>query len=392
VKIVDVSTHLVYAGMRNWVLVRLDTDEGLTGVGEATLEGKEATVAAAVGELARYLRGQDPRPVLHHREAMYQAFWKGGPVLQSALAGVEVALWDLKGRALGVPVYELLGGPVRERVRAYTHVRRPGALEEGGRVNMWWEEGTPEGSAALARELVGRGFTALKTGPFVEHGVRRDRSWLDRTVERAAAIRDAVGPGVDLMIDLHGRLEPAEAVRFAAAVEPLRLYFLEEPVRPESLDALARVARRTRVPLAVGERLYTKQDFWRLLQLGAVEFVQPDVCHAGGIAEVRAIAALAEACQVQVAPHNPLGPVATAAALHVAASIPNFALLEMKVDDVPWRNQLLTRPILPVDGYFALPSGPGLGIEVDWDCVRAHPYRAQDLPRSVHEDGSVAIW
>jgi galactonate dehydratase len=390
-KIVEVSTHLVYAGMRNWVLVRIDTDEGLTGVGEATLEGKEATVATAVGELARYLAGRDPRPVLHHWHAMYQAFWKGGPVLQSALAGVEIALWDLKGQALGVPVYELLGGPVRERVRAYTHVRRPGAVQ-GERVNMWWEEGTPEASAALARELVARGFTALKTGPFVEHGTRRDRAWLRRTVDRAAAIRQAVGPDVDLMIDLHGRLEPAAAVGFAEAVAGLDLLFLEEPVAPETLDALARVAQRTRVPLAVGERLYSKYDFWRLLQLGIVEFVQPDVCHVGGIGELRNVAAMAEACQVLVAPHNPLGPVATAAALQVAASIPNFALLETKVDDVPWRAELLTRPLAVVDGYFALPTGPGLGIAVNWECVRAHPYQAQDLPRATHEDGSVAIW
>jgi galactonate dehydratase len=392
VKITDVSTHLVYAGMRNWVLVRIDTDEGLTGVGEATLEGKEATIAAAVGELSRYLAGKDPRPVLHHWQALYQAFWKGGPVLQSALAGVEIALWDLKGKALGVPVYELLGGPVREKIRSYTHVRRPGKAEAGGRVNMWWEQGSGDASAALARELVERGYTALKTGPFVEHGTRRDRAWLDRTVERAFAIREAIGPGVDLMLDLHGRLEPSAAVRFAEAVEPVKLYFLEEPVPPESLEALARVSRRTRTPLAVGERLYSKHDFWRLLQLGAVEFIQPDVCHCGGIAELRSIAALAEACQVQVAPHNPLGPVATAANLHVAASIPNFALLEMKVDDVPWRNELLTRPILPVDGYFPLPTGPGLGIEVDWDVVRAHPYQAQDLPRALNEDGSVTIW
>jgi galactonate dehydratase len=390
-KITEVSTHLVYAGMRNWVLVRIDTEDGLHGVGEATLEGKEATMAAAVAELRRYLVGQDPRPVLHHWQALYQAFWKGGPVLQSALAGVEIALWDLKGKALGVPVHELLGGPVRERARAYTHVRRPGQAE-GGRVNMWWQEGSPEASAGLARDLVARGYTALKTGPFVEHGIRRDRAWLARTVDRAAAIREAVGPDVDLMVDLHGRLEPATAIRFAAAVEPLRLYFLEEPVGPESLDALARVARHARVPLAVGERLYTPHEFWTLLHRGVVEFVQPDVCHVGGITALRTIAAMAEVCQVLVAPHNPLGPVATAAALQVAASIPNFALLEMKVDDVPWRNQLLTRPLLPVDGYFAIPAGPGLGIEVDWDVVRAHPYQAQDLPRARNEDGSVAAW
>lgn len=390
-KITELSTHLVYAGMRSWVLVRIDTDDGLHGVGEATLEGKEATMAAAVAELRRYLIGQDPRPVLHHWQAMYQAFWKGGPILQSALAGVEIALWDLKGKALGVPVYELLGGPLRERARAYTHVRRPGKIE-GERVNMWWQEGSAEASAAIAKDLVGRGYTALKTGPFVEQGTRRDRAWLDRTVDRAAAVREAVGPEVDLMIDLHGRLEPAAAVRFAAAVEPLNLYFLEEPVAPENLAALGRVAGRTRVPLAVGERLYTPHEFWTLLHMGIVEFVQPDVCHVGGIAALRAVAAMAEVCQVLVAPHNPLGPVATAAALQVAASVPNFALLEMKVDDVPWRNQLLTRPILPEDGYFAIPDGPGLGIEVDWDVVRAHPYQAQDLPRARNEDGSVAIW
>jgi galactonate dehydratase len=392
-RITSLETLHADGGRRAFDFVKVTTDDGLVGWSEYNETFGGSGLTALIRRLAPALVGKDPRAHEAH-VALMQALRRtsAGGVVQQAIGAIENALLDVKARAFGIPVYELLGGPVREKVRAYTHVRRPGALEAGGRVNMWWGEGTPEASAAMARELVGRGFTALKTGPFVEHGTRRDRAWLDRTVARAMAIREAVGPGIDLMLDLHGRLEVPDAVRFAEAVEPVNLYFLEEPVPPDSLEALARVARKTRVPLAVGERLYSRHDAWQVLKLGAVDFLQPDVCHAGGITETRAIAALAEVAQVRIAPHNPLGPVATAAALHVAASIPNFALLEMKVDDVPWRNELLTRPILPVDGYFALPTGPGLGIEVNWDCVRAHPYRAQDLPRTLHEDGSVAIW
>jgi galactonate dehydratase len=390
-KITAVTTHLVYAGMRNWLLVRIDTDEGLIGVGEATVEGKELAVAAAIGHLAEYLVGRDPMPTSDLWQAMYQAFWKGGPILMSALAGVDIALWDLKGKVLGRPIFDLLGGPVRSKVLAYTHVRRPGVIE-GTRVNMWWEDPSQDSSADVAVDLVKRGYLALKTGPFVEHGLVRDRGWLTRTAERVAMIREAVGPSIEIMIDLHGRLEPASAIRFAASVADYDVAWLEEPVPPENLDSLARVAQKTTIPIATGERLYTKADFWRLLQLKCVDFIQPDICHCGGITEFIRIASMAEACDVLIAPHNPLGPVATAASLQVGGAFRNCHIQEAKIDDVPWRTELTNPSMVPVDGYFSLPSGPGLGIEVDWESVKAHPYQSQPLPRSRNLDGSVAIW
>lgn len=391
-KIESLDTQMVYAGMRNWVIVRLRTTDGLEGLGEATLEGREGTVAEAVSELGRYLLGQDAIDVTRHWHRMYQTFWKGGPVLASALSGVDIALWDLLGKHLEVPIYQLLGGKVRDHVVAYTHVRKPGVLTEEGVVDMWWEEGTAEGSAQVAQRLVDRGFRALKTGPFVEHGEQRDPQWLDRTVTRAEAIRNQIGPDIQLMVDLHGRLEPWRAIRFTRQVEPLDLTWIEEPVPPENLQSLAKVAAATSLPLAAGERNFSRASFLDLISSGLVDFVQPDVAHCGGISELRNVAAIAGARDVRVAPHNPLGPVATAAAIQVAAAMPEVEMLEVKIDDVPWRETLTTRPVVPVDGLFTIPEGPGLGIEVDWQVAETHPYRPQDLPRSTNPDGSPAIW
>jgi galactonate dehydratase len=379
VKITAVKTYGIAAGPhRNWVLVRILTDEGLEGVGEASLEGKTDTIVAAVGELARYLVGQDPLRIEHHWQTMYRgAFWRGGPILNSAISGVEIALWDILGKVAGLPVYQLLGGACRDRILAYTHV--------GG--------ATAEETVARALAYKVQGWRALKTSPLVEspEGVLDSRS-IARGVEHVGALRQALGDDYLILLDAHGRMEPVTAIEVGRAMEPFKPYFYEEPVPPENPVAMARVAAKVGVPLATGERLYTKWGFREILEKGIVEYIQPDPCHCGGILETRSIAAMAETHGVQVAPHNPLSPVATAVSLHLAACIPNFAIQEIAQGDVSWRDELLTEPITVRDGYFALPKGPGLGIEVNWETVRAHPAVTQDVPRLRHEDGSMAHW
>lgn len=372
-KITGVRTTLVSAGSwRNWVLVHVDTDAGISGLGEATLEGKAATVAAAVAEQERYLVGLNPLQIQHHWQAIYRhAFWRGGPVLLSALSGIEIALWDIKGKALNVPIYALLGGACRDRIRAYTHT----------------------GSPAHARELADEGWSAVKLVPFVpQDTIVDERQALRAGADLVAAVRAEVGWQVDIMLDGHGRLNPATALELAHMVVPHAPVFLEEPVLPENVEALARVAAKSPIALATGERLFTKWGFQAVISRGLVEYVQPDVCHAGGIFECRSIAAMAEANYIRVAPHNPLGPVSTQACLHLAACIPNFFIQEVVRNDVPWRETLVHPAPRVEEGYFALPSGPGLGIELDEAVAAAHPYEPEDLPRLFHNDGSVSDW
>ena len=368
-RVTAVNTHLVYASWRNWVIVQVETDGGLTGLGEATLEGKGRTIAAAVEELARYLVGKDPGRIEEHVYRMYRdAFWRGGPVLNSAISGVEQALWDIKGKALGVPVYELLGGPCRNRIKMYV----------GG-----WFGGahTPEDFAARARWAVNQGFRALKWDPFGHSDLFINQEASRRAVECVRAVREAVGPEVELFIEAHGRLSPANAIRLARQLEPYDIGFYEEPVPPENIAAMEKVARSVHIPIATGERLFTVFGFRELLERQVADVIQPDPCHAGGISAVKKIAGMAEAYYVAVAPHNPNSPVATAVCLHLAAAIPNFLILEMTLDlDVPWRRDLLTEPIEIKGGFIELPRRPGLGVELNLDVVRAHPYRPVDIP------------
>lgn len=380
-KITSVRTYLVDAGLREWLLVRIQTDEGVEGVGEGSLEGKSEAVAAAIGELARYLVGQDASRIRHHWEVMYRAFWKGGPVLSSALSAVEIALWDSAGKALGVPIYRLLGGAVRDRLRAYTH-----AFGE-----------TPAQLAAQGKELVARGWNALKVGTFVAgwFGGTLERRWPDQVVARVGALREAVGPDVDILFDCHGRLTPTQAVMLARELEPFKLFWYEEPVPPEGPEDLPWVASKVNIPLATGERSYLKSGFRGILERGGVAYLQPDVCHAGGILEVYQIGAMAAAYSVLMAPHNPLGPVATAACIQLTAALPNFAIQEVWQDTdvpVPWRDALVKHNIEIKDGFFQLPTRPGLGVEIDWEVAAAHPGIAKDLPRVYLEDGTVADW
>jgi len=370
-KITELETFFVKP---RWVFLKIHTDDGVVGWGEPIVEGWSRTVAAAVDEMGRYLIGKDPRSIEHHWQALYRGgFYRGGPVLISALSGIEQALWDITGKCLGVPVYQLLGGAVRDRVRVYSHV--------GG--------SDLESYASSGRDRVEEGFRALKTCPFEATRFLEPPGFVDQAVARVAALREAVGPGVDIAIDCHGRLSPAMAIRFARALEPLDPLFIEEPCLPENIDAMVQVARSTPVPIATGERLFTKWGFREVLEKRAAAVLQPDVSHAGGISEVRKIAAMAEAYFAAIAPHCPLGPIALAACIQVDACTPNFLCQEQASLGTGY----LKSPFTVNDGTIDVPTGPGLGIEIDEDALAEKLYDGSwDTPRLWHTDGSVADW
>jgi galactonate dehydratase len=373
-KIAAIRNRLMRVERQNWHFVEVETDDGLVGIGEASLEWRECAVAAAVDELSRLLIGQDVNLIEHHWQRMHRhGFWRGGVVLGSAMSGIDQALWDLKGKRLGVPVYELFGGPTRQRVRLYTHV--------GGR--------TPEAAAEHALELVGRGYTALKMGVPRAAAAADERALLRSTVARVQAVRDAVGPDVDLMLDNHGQLAPGDAIELGRALAAFGLLFFEEPVPPDTPEALAKVAAaQLPLRLATGERLFNTWDYRPVLQAGLVDVAQPDICHAGGLTELRKIAAMAEASYIKVAPHNPNGPVATIASVHLAASIPNFLILEMAQQSL--RDEVQQHGLTINNGWAELPRRPGLGIELDPEVIAAHPYAPGDYEPAFYSDGSVA--
>lgn len=353
-----------------WLFLKVHTDAGIVGLGEPIVEGRARTCAAAVEELAPQLIGQDPRNVMHHWQAIYRhAFYRGGPILTSALSGVEQALWDIKGKFLGVPVYELLGGPTRDRVRVYAHAR------------------TPE----LLKQRKAEGFTAFKTGikNSTQSGIIASPKFIDEAVDTFATLRSAGGKDVDIGIDFHGAISPQNAKLLIHALEPLQPMFIEEPVQCQNVDAMAEIARGTHLPIATGERLFTKWAFREVLEKKAATILQPDLCHAGGIMEARLIAGMAEAHYAAIAPHNPLGPISLAAGLQLAASIPNFLCQEQ----VTLGENCLKQPFKVEDGYVPIPEGPGLGIELDDNAVATrldHDWRNRETFDL--NDGSVVDW
>ena len=371
-KITKVSTHVVHCYRTNWVFVQIDTDEGITGVGEATLEMKELSVATAVEELSRYLVGKDPREIERHYHAMYRdSYWRIGPVLMSALSGVEMCLWDITAKELGVPVYRLFGGKCNDKVKGYANGWYSGGSGNSAR--------TPEEFAGHARAAVARGFKALKWDPFGKSYMNLDPIEMESAVATVGAVRDAVGNGIDLLIEGHGRFNTHTALRVARELEQFKPLFFEEPVPPDDMDALAEVTLKSPIAIAAGERLYTRYQFKDFFQKRAANIAQPDVSHAGGLSECRKIAAMAEAWYVPFAPHNPSGPIATAATLQLAACTPNFYFLEIMATDVPWRRELTDEKIEFNDGYFGIPDRPGLGIELNIDELVKHPYEPKDL-------------
>jgi len=366
-KLSNVTTYVVHCYRTNWVFVKIDTDAGISGVGEATLEMKEKAVEAAVLELADYLQGQDPRHVERHFHAMYRdSYWRTGPVLMSALSAVEMAMWDISAKELDVPAYRLLGGKCNDRVKAYA--------------NAWFARAsTPEGFAHSAKAAVARGFQALKWDPFGSAYMNISAKELDNALAVVGAVRDAIGNGVDLLIEGHGRFNVPTACTIARELEPFKPLFFEEPVPPDNLDALADVRVKSRISIAAGERLYHRNQFRELFEKRAADVVQPDVSHAGGLGECKKIAAMAEAYQLPFAPHNPSGPIANAATLQLAACVPNFYLLETMATDVPWRQDLTTESLVFKDGYFEIPDHPGLGVELNEEAFSDHPYEPRPL-------------
>lgn len=366
-KITELNTYIVHCYRTNWVFVRVETGEGISGVGEATLEMKEKAVEAAVHELRDYLIGKDPCEIERHFHVMYRdSYWRVGPVLMSALSAVEMALWDISARALDVPVYRLFGGKCNDRVRAYANAWFAGAK-------------TPEAFAEKAKQAAARGFTALKWDPFGSAYMTMSTREIDQSLGVVRAVREAVGNSVDLLIEGHGRFSVPTACTIARELAPMKPLLFEEPVPPDNLDALADVRDKSPIPIAAGERLYHRTQFRELFEKRAADVVQPDVSHAGGLGELRKIAAMAEAYHLPFAPHNPSGPIAHAATMQLAACTPNFYLLETMYSDIPWRKDLTTEQLVFTDGYFEITDRPGLGVELNVEAFADHPYEPRPL-------------
>lgn len=366
-KVTDIKPFVVDCFRTNWVFVKVYTDEGIEGVGEATLEYKEKALLGALEHIKEYLVGKDPRDIEKHWHTVYRdAYWRGGAVLMSALSAVETALWDILGKSLGVPVYTLLGGKYHDRVRIY--------------VNGWFSGAkTPDEFAAKAKQAVSRGVTAMKWDPFGKNYLDISSKELSRAIDCVGAVRDAVGRDIDLLIEGHGRFNIPTAVNIARELEQFNPMFFEEPVPPDNLDALLEVKNRANIPISAGERLYTRWDYKPLFDKAAADYIQPDISHAGGIMELKKIAAEAECRYIPFAPHNPSGPVANAATLQLAACCPNFCILEIMYSDVEWRSDVTNEALSYSDGYMEIPDKPGLGIEINEAECEKHPYMPHTL-------------
>lgn len=377
-KITRIETFKHWIDWCNWLFVKVSTDEGLHGWGEASLHGAVESVETAVRELGAYLVGRDPAGVEAHWQGMYHAWrWRGGPTLFTAMGALDMALWDIEGKRLGVPIYRLLGGPFRDQIRAYA--------------SHWlYTARTPEEAFEGGKEAVRRGFSAFKWSPFDARTLRESESVaIARAAEMMAAAREGDGPDVDIMVECAERLSPRTAILAAQAFLPYRPYWFEEPIPFENAKAMASLQREMPVPIATGERLLSRWEFRELLENQGCRIVQPDLMHAAGLSEVRRIAWMADTYYVPVAPHNPGGPICTLAAIHLAASIPNFLILEQMEMEQPIRRAICTHPPTIVDGHFVLPTEPGIGTDLDLTPLEDPKYRFRPQPVSGSTD---SLW
>lgn len=376
-KIIDVQTFGVNMGDGNHVFVKILTDEHLHGIGEAYRVGPDHAVEEAVHYFKDWILGQDPTRIEYIWRLLYNGSrFPGGSILNAAISGIEIACWDLKGKALGVPVYELVGGRCRDRVRVYLGV----------------SGSTPRQVADSAKRAQDLGFTAVKMAPHPPDAEKLPWDQVLRgTAARLAAVRKAVGDDMDVGLDPHARIfEPVRALQMAQAVEPYRPMFFEEPLRPENIVAMGRLRRKIPVPIATGEMLYTKYEFRDVIAEEAADILQPDLLLCGGLMESKKIAAMAEAEYLTIAPHSPLGPVSTAVSTHFAASTPNFIILEYRDDSQgPMRN-LILEPLKREGGYLELPQDPGLGIELNEKAFAGNPLKSWRRPLVVEPDGNIA--
>lgn len=381
-KITKLTTYIVPP---RWLFLKIETDEGIVGWGEPVVEGRALTVEALVNEMADYLIGKDPRLIEDHWTVLYRGgFYRGGAIHMSALAGIDQALWDIKGKALGQPVHALLGGQLRDRIKVYS----------------WIGGDRPSDVARRAKDVVASGFKALKLNGCEEMQIVDSHAKIDKAVETIATIREAVGPHIGIGVDFHGRVHRPMAKMLVRELEPYKLMFIEEPVLSENKEALKEIAGYASTPIALGERLYSRWDYKTVFEDGCVDIIQPDLSHAGGITECRKIAAMAEAYDVALAPHCPLGPIALAACLQLDAVAYNAFIQEQslgihynKANDI--LDYVSNKTVFSyADGFVAIPQGPGLGVEIDEAYVleRAREGHRWRNPIWRHEDGSLAEW
>jgi len=370
VSITGVETYLVANPWKPWVFVELETDAGVTGIAEATTHDKPRTVAEAIDEMSNFFIGRDPFDTEALWLEMYRDEWFSKNVINTTVASaVDIACWDIKGKVLDEPVYELLGGPAQgTELRAYA--------------NGWYTdtEGEPEGFARAAERVIDDGYDAMKFDPFGTAWQSMTRKEKNHAVDIVRAVREAVGPDVDLLVECHGRFSAAQAVEIAGELAEFDPTWFEEPCPPDSINSLAEVSRKSPIPVATGERHMTKHDFFELVTRTEVDVLQPDLMNTGGITEGKKIAGLAEADHIDIAPHNPQGPVAGAIYAHFCTSIPNFRILEMfQTYDVDWVDDLLKEPLKVEDGFVQIPEGPGFGIELDHDVIEDHEYTEEKV-------------
>jgi galactonate dehydratase len=380
-----IRSYELYQVPPRWLFLKIETDEGLTGWGEPVIEGKAATVKAAVHELMEALIGKDPMNIEDHWNTMYRGgFYRGGPILMSAIAGIDQALWDIKGKYFNAPIYQLLGGKCRDKMRVYS----------------WIGGDRPSDIGNLAKQARDNGFTAVKMNGTDEMQYIDSYKKIDWVLERVGALRDAVGMDLDVGIDFHGRLHKPMAKVLAKQLEPFRPMFIEEPVLPENNEALKEIAQHTTIPIATGERMYSRWDFKKLFEDGIVDIIQPDLSHAGGITECKKILSMAEAYDVAAAPHCPLGPIALAACLQVDATCHNVFIQEQslgihynKGNDI--LDYLEDKSVFDYEkGYVNLPTAPGLGITINEEQVKKMAKEGHNWKNPLwrHTDGSVAEW
>lgn len=391
-KITSIETLVCNAKMRNWIFVKVITDQpGLYGWGEATLEWHTRSVVGAIEDISNLLVGEDFRRIEHLWQMMYrQHFWHGNGIVRgTAISGIDMALWDILGKFHGVPCHHLWGGRVRDYIRLYCHLG-------GGKMEDFYQTKPDDAKrfGELALQAVADGFTAFKSMAVPETMSLEGLRPIRYAEECVKSMREAVGNEIDIMVDCHARPSPRMGMQFAKALEPYGLYFLEEPCWPESMEDIALIQRSVKTPIASGERLVGVHAFREMLEKRAVSVIQPDITHCGGLSEIRRISAIAEAYRVSIAPHNPQGPVSTAASLEFGFSAPSYIICESVHNDVPWREDIVT------EGYTVEKVGrivkpnerPGLGIEINEAEVKKHPFQQEELQRTFYSDGSVGDW
>jgi galactonate dehydratase len=370
---------------RPYVFVKLETDAGVVGWGEGTLEGKAGAVIACVNDFRDFLIGADPMQVEHHWQSMYvHSFYRAGPVMGSAISGIDQALWDVRGKLLGLPVYKLLGGPMDARgVRGYYHMNAR----------------SREDLARLRESAASLGVTCFKTGPAGYFEWIETHAKIQRAVRQIETIREAIGPDIDIAVDFHAKTSPSVASILVKELEPVNLLFIEEPCPPENVKAMARIAKRSTTPIATGERLIASYGCRELIEMGVADILQPDINHAGGITALWKVGAMAEASGISMAPHACEGPIGGIATLHVDAAMPNFlvqeicSLVEPGEKEKIWAEWLGFPAMRMVNGRFPLPEKPGLGFELSEESLKKYPFAGtRPMARVFHQDGSVAEW